>query len=203
MKIWRLRNWGGNQTTSCRCSSRADRECGRDGVSARCSSDPGEEQTWAGWTDARSRLPAPPGYSPVAPYPGHSWYCPGPLQRSSASYSTGLCRLFSSQSSDFSRSHVWMWELDHKEGWALKNRCFQTVVLEKTFESLLSCKEIKPVNPKGNQPWIFIAGTDAEAESPVLWPPDWKSWLIVKDPGACTPMADSCQCMQIPLQYCS
>ena len=89
-----LRNWGGNRTTSCRCSSQADRECGRDGVSARCSSDPGEEETCAGWMDARSRSLAPPGYSPAA-YSGPSWYCPGPLQRSSASYSTGLCRLFS------------------------------------------------------------------------------------------------------------
>ena len=77
-----------------------------------------------------------------------------------------------SQSYDFSNSHVWMWELDHKEGWALKNWCFWTVVLEKTLESPLDCREIKPVHSKGNQPWIFIGRTDAEAESPVLWPPD-------------------------------
>ena len=198
-----LRNWGGNWTISCCSSSLAERECRRDGVSECCSSDSGEEQTWPGWTDARSRSLAPLGYSPAAPYSGPLWYCPGPLQRSSASYSTGVCRLFSSQSSDFSSSHVRMWELDHKEDWALRNRCFQTVVLEKTLESPLSCKEIKPVNPKGNQPWIYIANTDAEAETPVLWPPDWKSQLIVKDPDACTPMADSCQCMQTPLQYCS
>ena len=77
-----------------------------------------------------------------------------------------------------------MWELDHKEGWALKNWCFLTVVLEKTIESPLDCKEMKPVNPKGNQPWIFIGGTDAEAEALIFWPPDTKSWLIGKDPGA-------------------
>ena len=74
-----------------------------------------------------------------------------------------------------------MWESDHKEGWALKNWCSWTVVLEKTLESPLDCKEIKPVNPKGNQPWIFIRRTDAEAETPILWPPDVKSQLIRKD----------------------
>ena len=73
---------------------------------------------------------------------------------------------------------VWMWELDHKESWALKNYCFWTVVLEKTLESSLAGKEIKPVHPKGNQSWIFIGRTDAEAESPILWPPDEKNWLI-------------------------
>ena len=83
----------------------------------------------------------------------------------------------------FSSSHVWMWELDHKEGWMPKNWCFQTVVLEKT-ESLLDCKEIKPVNPKGHQSWIFIGRTDAKAEAPILWPPDAKRWLIRKDPDA-------------------
>ena len=84
-----------------------------------------------------------------------------------------------SQSYGFSSSHLRMWELDN-EGWALKNWCFQTVVLEKTLESSLECKEIKPVNPKGNQPWIFIGRIDAEAEAPVLWPPDVKSQLIGK-----------------------
>ena len=79
----------------------------------------------------------------------------------------------------FSSSHVWMWALDHKEG--AKNSCFWTVVLEKTFESPLDCKEIKPVNPKGHQPWIFIGRTDAEAEVPIFWPPDAKSQLIRKD----------------------
>ena len=87
-----------------------------------------------------------------------------------------------SQSSGFSSSHVWLWELDHKVGWTLKNWCFQTVVLEKTLESPLDCREIKPVNPKGNQPWIFIGRTDAEA--PIFWPPDLKSWLIGEDPDA-------------------
>ena len=79
-------------------------------------------------------------------------------------------------------SHVQMWELDHKESWALKNWCFSTLVLEKTLESLLDSKEIKPVNSKGNQPGIFIGRTDGEAEAPILWPPDVKSWLMGKDP---------------------
>ena len=88
-----------------------------------------------------------------------------------------------SQSYSFSNSCVWMWELDHKEGWAPKNWSFWTVVLEKTLESPLDCK-IKPVNPKGNQPWIFIGRTDVEAEAPILWPPDMKSRLTGKDPNA-------------------
>ena len=83
----------------------------------------------------------------------------------------------------FPVSHVWMWELDHEEGWALKNWCFWTVVL-KTLESPLDCKEIKPLNPKGNQSWIFIGRTDAEAETTILWLPDAKIWLIRKDPDA-------------------
>ena len=87
-----------------------------------------------------------------------------------------------SQSYNFSHSHVQMWELDYKEGWELQNWCFQIVVLEKTLKSPLGCKEIKPINPKGNQPWIFIRRTEAEAL--VLWPPDAKSWLIRKDPNA-------------------
>ena len=89
-----------------------------------------------------------------------------------------------SQSYGFCSSHKWMWELDHKEGWTLKNWCFWTVVLEKTLESPLDCKEIKLVNPKGNQPWIFIERTDAKAEAPVLWPPDVKRQLTGKDPNA-------------------
>ena len=77
-----------------------------------------------------------------------------------------------------------MWELDYKESWALKNWCFWTVVLEKTLESLLDCREIQPVHPKGNQSWIFIGRTDAEAETSIFWPPDMKNWLIWKDPDA-------------------
>ena len=77
-----------------------------------------------------------------------------------------------------------MWELDHKENWALRNWCFWTVMLENTLESPLDCKEIQPVHPKGNQSWIFIGRTDAEAETPLLWPPDVKRWLIWKDPDA-------------------
>ena len=77
-----------------------------------------------------------------------------------------------------------MWELDCKESWALKNWCFWTVVLEKTLESPLDCKEIQPVHPKGDQSWVFIGRTDAEAETPILWPPHAKSWLIGKDPDA-------------------
>ena len=77
-----------------------------------------------------------------------------------------------------------MWELDHKKSWAPKNWCFWTVVLEKTLESPLDYKEIKPVNPKGNQSWIFIGKIDAEVEAPILWPPDANNWLIGKDPDA-------------------
>ena len=95
----------------------------------------------------------------------------------------------SSQSYGFSSSHVWMWELDYKESWTLKTWCFWTVALEKTLESPLDCKCIKPVNSKGNQSkgnqsWIFIGSTDAEAKIPILWPPDVKNWLIGKDPDA-------------------
>ena len=90
----------------------------------------------------------------------------------------------SSQSHGFSSSHVWIWQLDHKESWAPKNWCFWTVVLEKTLESPLDCKEIQPVHPKGNQSWILIERTDAETEAPILWLPDVKNWLIWKDPDA-------------------
>ena len=90
----------------------------------------------------------------------------------------------SSQGYRFSSSHVWIWELEYKESWEPKNWCFWTVVLEKTLESPLNCKKIQPVHPKGNQSWIFIWRTDAEAESPILWPPDAKKWLIWKDPDA-------------------
>ena len=90
----------------------------------------------------------------------------------------------SSQSYGFSSSHLWMYELDYKESWALKNWCFWSVVLEKTLESPLDCKEIQPVHPKGDHSWIFIGRADAEAETPILWPPDANNWLIWKDPDA-------------------
>ena len=90
----------------------------------------------------------------------------------------------SSQIYGFSISHVWMWELAYKEGWALKNWCFRIVVLEMTLEGPLDCQEIQPVNPEGNQSWIFIARTDAEAETPILWPPGATNWLIWKDSDA-------------------
>ena len=90
----------------------------------------------------------------------------------------------SSQGYGFSSSHVWMWKLEYKESWVQKNWCFWIVVLEKTLESPLDCKEIQPVHPKGDQSWVFIGRTDVEAETPVLWPPDAKSWLIGKDPDA-------------------
>ena len=90
----------------------------------------------------------------------------------------------SSQSYGFSSGHMWKWELDYKESWVSKNWWFWTVVLEKTLESPLDCKEIQPVHPKGNQSWIFVSRTDAEAETPILWTPDLKNWLIGKDPDA-------------------
>ena len=90
----------------------------------------------------------------------------------------------SSQGYGFSSSHVQMWELDYKESWVLTNWCFWTVVLEKTLESPLDCKDIQPIHPKGNQPWRFIGRTDVEAEAPILWPPDVMSWLIGKAPDA-------------------
>ena len=90
----------------------------------------------------------------------------------------------SGQGYGFSSGHVWMWELDREESWALKNWCFWTVVLEKTLESPLGCKEIQPVHPEGDQSWVFIGRTDAEVETPVLWSPHVKSWLIGKEPYA-------------------
>ena len=86
----------------------------------------------------------------------------------------------SSQGYGFSSGHVWMWELDCEESWVPKNWCFWTVVLEKTLGSPLDCKEIQPVHPKGDQSWVFTGRTDAEAETPILWPPDVKSWLTGK-----------------------
>ena len=90
----------------------------------------------------------------------------------------------SSQSYGFSSSHVSMLDLDYKESWASKNWCFWTVGLEKTLEIPLDCKEIQPVHPKGDRSWIFIGKTDADAGTPILWPPEAKSWLIWKDPDA-------------------
>jgi len=97
---------------------------------------------------------------------------------------TLLTKIHTLQSCNFCSSHVRMWELDHKEGWALNNWCFWTVVLEKALESPLDCKEIQAAHPKGNQSWIFIGSTDAKDEALVLWPPDAKNWLIRKDPDA-------------------
>ena len=90
----------------------------------------------------------------------------------------------STQGYGFPDSHVWVWELDYKESWAPKNWCFWTVVLEKTLENPLDCKEIQPVHPKGDQSWVLIGRTEVEAETPKLWPPDAKNWLIGKDPDA-------------------
>ena len=90
----------------------------------------------------------------------------------------------SSQSYGFSSSHVWMWEFNYKESWALKNWCFWSVVLEKTLKSPLDCKDIQPVHPKRNQSWVLIGRTDAETETLILWPPDVKNWLMWKDPDA-------------------
>ena len=105
--------------------------------------------------------------------------------RQSIKKQTSLCRQSpSSQSYGFSSGHVQMWELDYKESWAPKNSCFRIVVLEKTLESPLDCKGIKPVHPKRDQSWIFIGRTDGKAEAPILWPPDGKNWLIGKDPDA-------------------
>ena len=96
-----------------------------------------------------------------------------------------LCQQRSIESNyGFSSGHVWMWESDHKENWEAKNWCFWTVMLEKTLESPLDCKEIKVVNPKGNQSWIYIGRTYAEAKTPIRWPPDEKNWLIGKNPDA-------------------
>ena len=88
------------------------------------------------------------------------------------------------KSYSFSSSHVWMWELDYKESWASKNWCLWTMVMEKTLESPLDSKEIQPVHPKGNQSWIFIGRIEVEAETPILWLPDAKNWLTIKDPDS-------------------
>ena len=112
------------------------------------------------------------------------------------------------QSYDFSSSHVQMRQLDHKKGWARRIVAFKLWCWRRLLRVLWTVKEIKPVSPKGNQPWIFTPRTDANAEVPIHWPPDAKSWLIRKDPNGfkigntCTPMADSCWCMAKPIQYC-
>ena len=97
---------------------------------------------------------------------------------------TAAMKLKDASSLGENSSHVCIWELDYKKSWVLKNLCFWTVMLEKTFENPLDCKERQPVHPKGNQAWIFTGRTDAEAETPLLWPPDAKNWLIGKDPDA-------------------
>ena len=111
-----------------------------------------------------------------------SWVCYKPRQHIKKQKHYFTNKGPSSQSYGLSSSHVWMRELDHKQRWVLKNWCFWTVVLEKILESPLDCKEIKRLNLKGNQPWIFSGRTDAEA--PILWPPDAKNWLLRKDPDA-------------------
>ena len=107
----------------------------------------------------------------------------------------------SSQGYNFSSSHVWMWELDYKESWVQKNWCFWTVVLEKTLESPLDCKEIQPVHPKGHQSWVFIGRTDVKAETPIFWPPNAKSWLIWKDPDVGSRRRRGQQRMRQPTQW--
>ena len=117
------------------------------------------------------------GYS----FEGKLW----PTQIAYLKVETLLCQNGpSSQGYGFSSSHVGMWELDCEESWAPKNWCFWTVVSEKTLESPLDCKKIQPVHLKGDLPWVFIGRTGAEAETPILWPPHAKSWLIGKDPNA-------------------
>ena len=149
-----------------------------------------------GWTachchspGGRGRFEGKPGYlkvsSPevfVSPVPNFSYDQPRQHIKKQRRYFANKGP--SSQGCGFSSGHVWMWELDYKESWAPKNWCFWTVVLEKTLESPLDCKEIQQVPHKGDQSWIFIGRTDAEAETPILWPPDGKSWLIWKDSDA-------------------
>ena len=110
----------------------------------------------------------------------YGYYC----ESRSTPFSSDSGRANTWSISNLLSGHAWMWELDYKGSWELKNWCFWTVVLEKTLESPLDCKEIQPVHPKGDQSWVFIGRTDVEAETPILWPPDVKSWLIGKDPDA-------------------
>ena len=109
---------------------------------------------------------------------------PSPRQHTKKQRHYSVNKRPSSQSYGFSGSHVWMWDLDYRESWVPKNGCFWTMVLEKTLESSLNCKEIQPAHPKGDQSWVFIGRTDVEAETPILWLPDVKSWLICKVPDA-------------------
>ena len=128
---------------------------------------PAMQETWVrspGWEDPLEKGKATHASIlawriPLSQRVGHAW----------ATYTSSMA---------YSSGHVWMWELDHKESWVLKNWCFWTVVLEKTLESPLGCKEIQPVHTKGGQSWVFIGRTDAEAEAPILWPPDAKNWFI-------------------------
>ena len=106
----------------------------------------------------------------------------GSILKSRRHYFANKC--LSSQGYGYSSGHVWMWELNYKESWVLKNWCFWTVMLEKTLENPLNSKEIQPVHPRGNQSWIFIGRTDVEAKTPILWPPEAKNWLIGKVPDA-------------------
>ena len=117
-------------------------------------------------------------------YSFRQWYYDQPRQHIKKQRHFSANKGLSSQSYSFSSGHVWMWASDHKENWALKNWCFWTVVWEKALESPLDCKEIQPVHPKGNQSWIFIGRIDAKAQTPILWPPDAKNWLIWKVPDA-------------------
>ena len=128
-------------------------------------------------------------WAPIAPEPMSALLqkvtrCPGREGKSFPFDELYWVQIMSSQGYGLSSSHVQMWELDHKEDWVPKNWCFWTVVLEKTLERLLDCKEIQPVHPEGDQSWIPIGTMDAEAEAPILWPPVVKSQLIRKDPDA-------------------
>ena len=122
------------------------------------------------------------GYCVYAEYFGSSWQCS--LKLLKPVYSLLLDFTVSLGFYGLSSGHVWMWELDYNESWASKNWCFWTVVLEKTLESPVDCKEIQPVHPKWDQSWVFIGRIDAEAETPILWSPNVKSWLIGKDRDA-------------------
>ena len=113
-----------------------------------------------------------------------SWVCHKPRQHIKKQKHYFTNKGPSSQSYGLSSSHVWMWELDCEESWALKNWCFWTVVLEKTLETPLDCKKIQRIHPKEDQSWVFSGRTDVEAVTPILWPPHVKSWLIGKDPNA-------------------